>query len=156
MSGLGNGSPSFSYSEILPNSAQDHSLSDITKYASKMTGGRKRTRKYKGGDLMPLEFSEFSADNTAPSSMPSASSAMGLALNHPAAASTMSASTMSNHVNAGALGSAASSTMPHTLLNTPTISKGGARTRRRRKSSKKRSYKKGGKRSSKRSSKKKN
>lgn len=129
------------FGEILPIS-KDHSVYDVTAYASKITGGKgkkttqKRNRKLIGGNLSPFQFSEFIVETPATS------------INHPAISSALG---NDEPASVQATSSPSEEAIPSTATAT-TVGGSSAAKRRQRKS--KRNYKKGSKRSNKRSAKK--
>lgn len=131
------------FGEVLPE-AKDHSVFDVTSYASKITGGKrkkttqKRNRKVVGGDYTPLQFSEFSVG------IPAAS------INHPAISSALGEDTAVSTQTATPANIAAE--VEATATTTTTVGGSSAAKRRQRKS--KRASKKGSKKSNNKSAKK--
>lgn len=132
------------FGEVLPE-AKDHSVFDVTSYASKITGGKrkkttqKRNRKVVGGDYTPLQFSEFSVGTPAAS------------INHPAISSALGEDTA---VSTQAATPANIAAEVDATANEITTTVGGSSAAKRRQRKSKRASKKGSKKSNNKSAKK--
>ena len=148
---LGNGSAEFKFLGVLP-IVKDHTVFNVSNYASKITGGSNKTkkRKYKGGQLTPFEFSDFIPDTIITTENPTVIAA----LNEPVV-QEIQQHNLDIVPNTTGPAIIANENIQTPISTTPSISLGGGAAKRRSRKSK-RTYKRGGKKNQKKSMKKSN